>query len=148
MIGLGTGRYVIRSAGHPPVLRWDARQVAWRLDAARGTALGVTADPELPVSEGVLAPGESLLFYTDGVVEERGEDIDRGIAWLRGVARAAYLEDVGTAPASIISQVPRGDDDRAVLILGRSEAAPVRGTRPGASPKRLSGRTPARNERE
>ena len=120
VIDPATGHYLLRSAGHPPVLRWHAAQATWTRDAARGTALGVTEDPGLSVSEGILGPGESLLFYTDGVVEERGHDIDHGIAWLCDVARTAYLADVATAPARIIEQVPRGDDDRAVLILGRT----------------------------
>jgi serine phosphatase RsbU (regulator of sigma subunit) len=119
IIEFGTGGYRIRSAGHPPVLRWDAEGGEWLVDAARGTALGVVEDPEFSVSEGVLAPGEALLFYTDGVVESRSTDIETGIEWLRAAAREAYRDCPGTAPQSILAQVARGDDDRAVLIIAR-----------------------------
>ncbi|HWJ83493.1 MAG TPA: PP2C family protein-serine/threonine phosphatase [Nocardioides sp.] len=119
VVELATGGYVIRSAGHPPVLRWDAGATEWHVDTARGTALGVVDEPALEHSEGVLAPGEALLFYTDGVVESREQDIEDGIAWLQQAARSAFLADVATAPPRILSEVPRGDDDRAVLIIGR-----------------------------
>ncbi|KAA1429299.1 PP2C family protein-serine/threonine phosphatase [Nocardioides antri] len=120
VLDLDTGHYAIRSAGHPPVLRWDAGADEWRVDTARGTALGVVDDPEFSVSEGVLAPGEGLLFYTDGVVESPASDIDSGIEWLRERARDAVAEDgLAAVPARILGQVTRGDDDRALLVLAR-----------------------------
>lgn len=119
VIDLGTGAYRIRSAGHPPALRWDARGQQWEIDNARGTALGVSDLPEVVASDGTLAPGEALLFYTDGVVESRSADIDDGIAWLRTEAREAVLEQWDGAAERIIEQVDRGDDDRAVLIVQR-----------------------------
>jgi serine phosphatase RsbU (regulator of sigma subunit) len=116
---LSTGGYVLRSAGHPPVLRWDRGAAEWLVDTARGTALGVVDEPELELSEGVLEPGEALLFYTDGVVESRETTMDDGIAWLRRVAGEAFLADVDSAPAAILQQISPGDDDRAVLFIGR-----------------------------
>lgn len=118
-VDLGNGRYRIRSAGHPPVLRWVAAVGAWDIDNSRGTALGVTADPEFNDSIGELAEGDSLLFYTDGVVESRSVDIDQGIAWLCATAREAVNEEWAGAAGRIIDLVGRGEDDRAVLILQR-----------------------------
>ena len=83
LVDLEDGSYQITSAGHPPALRWDLPSREWVIDNARGTALGVLADPELHASEGRLFPGEALLFYTDGVVEARTSHIDAGIAWLQ-----------------------------------------------------------------
>ncbi|MDZ5620258.1 PP2C family protein-serine/threonine phosphatase [Nocardioides sp. HM23] len=120
VVDLGTGRYAIRSAGHPPVLHWRADAEEWVVDNARGTALGVVDEPEFPVSEGVLAPGEALLFYTDGVVERPASDIDAGIDWLRAAAREAVGDEgMRAVPARIMEQVDRGDDDRALLVLAR-----------------------------
>jgi serine phosphatase RsbU (regulator of sigma subunit) len=120
VVDLGCGRYTVRSAGHPPVLHWRVEAGEWSIDNARGTALGVVDEPEFPVSEGVLAPGEALLFYTDGVVERSRSDIDTGIEWLRSAARAAVRDGaMRDVPARIMEQVSRGDDDRAVLVLGR-----------------------------
>lgn len=120
VVDLPTGEYGIFSAGHPPALRWDAGRREWSVDNARGTALGIAPDPELHLSAGLLRTGDALLFYTDGVVESREADLDAGIDWLRGVARQAMSGGIDGTPRRIIRQVDRGDDDRAVLILGRT----------------------------
>ncbi len=119
-VELATGRYTILSAGHPPALRWEPDPGEWVVDNARGLALGVMAHPELEASTGVLGPGQALLFYTDGVVEAPGTDIGDGIAWLQGVAATAYTRGRLGAARRIIRSVPRGDDDRAVLVLSRA----------------------------
>ncbi|MET0524057.1 MAG: PP2C family protein-serine/threonine phosphatase [Nocardioides sp.] len=123
-VDLVTGEYTITSAGHPPALHWEAEEGEWAIDNARGTALGITQDPDLHASEGMLAPGEGLLFYTDGVVESRSADIDEGIAWLRETARNAVESGFAGAAQRIIRRVANAGDDRAVLILSRS--GPVR----------------------
>jgi hypothetical protein len=120
LVDLVGGSYRITSAGHPPALRWDLPAREWVIDNARGTALGVLADPELHHSEGKLFQGEALLFYTDGVVEDRTSHIDAGIAWLQRAAREAVGGGFGGAADRIIVQVESGEDDRAVLILSRT----------------------------
>ena len=65
------------------------------------------------------AAGEALLFYTDGVVESRTSSLDDGIAWLRATAGEAVRDGFDGAARRIVRQVPRGDDDRAVLVLSR-----------------------------
>lgn len=118
-LDLETGGYSIVSAGHPPALHWSTDAGTWQIDNARGTALGIMNRPELHASTGVLAPGEALLFYTDGVVESRSADLDEGIEWLRRTAERAIVDGFPGAARRIVRQVPRGDDDRAVLILSR-----------------------------
>lgn len=118
-LDLTTGHYLIRSAGHPPALVWTDTERAWRIDNARGTALGVSETPEIHESTGALGPGDALMFYTDGVVESRFADIDTGIAWLQETARASYLAGWEGTAQRIIDLVDRGDDDRAVLVLAR-----------------------------
>jgi hypothetical protein len=120
LVDLVDGGYQITSAGHPPALRLDLPSGEWLIDNARGTALGVLADPELHVSNGRLFAGEALLFYTDGVVEARTAHIDVGIAWLQRAAREAIGGGFGGAAGRIIGQVESGEDDRAVLILSRT----------------------------
>jgi len=128
-IDLTTGAYTVTSAGHPPVLRWQAPGCEWVIDGARGTALGIMPDPELHASTGTLRPGEALLFYTDGVVESRDGDIDEGIAWLRDTARSAVESGFAGAAQRIIRRVGNAGDDRAVLILSRTDG--ITSTGPG-----------------
>lgn len=122
-LDLTDGRYTIASAGHPPALRWHQAGGGWVVDNARGMALGISATPDLDLSEGVLGPGDALLFYTDGVVESRTSDLDVGIDWLRDIAGEAIREGAVGSTRRMIKQVTRGDDDRAVLLLTRLEDA-------------------------
>ncbi len=130
---LVTGDYTITSAGHPPALHWHLGRRGWSIDLAEGMALGVIPDVEFEPSTGQLRPGEALMFYTDGVIEMPDRDIDDGVDWLRDQALNA-VEDRGfiDLPHRLIKKVPRGDDDRAVLVL---ERLPL--TSPERSPKHL-----------
>ena len=123
LVDLETGSYSITSAGHPPALRWRAADGVWDIDNARGTALGIVPEPELHGSVGQLAPGDALMFYTDGVVESRDSDLDTGIAWLQAAATEAVGVGFTGAARRILRGVEAGDDDRAVLILHRSVPA-------------------------
>jgi hypothetical protein len=119
LVDLETGYYVVTSAGHLPALRWEREQCSWTLDGASGMALGVTPEADFESSSGQLSPGEALMFYTDGVVEARGRDLNDGIEWLRDAARQALRLGFDGAPRRILRHVPRGFDDRAVLIIER-----------------------------
>ncbi len=120
LIDLRSGEYTIINAGHPPALRWAAIDREWIVDGARGTALGITRDAEFHQTVGELAPGDALMFYTDGVVESRTKDFTEGIEWLRGIAAKIVASGFDQAPKRVLSRVESGDDDRAVLILTRA----------------------------
>jgi hypothetical protein len=119
-VDLVTGDYTITSAGHPPALHWHLGQRGWAVDNARGMALGVIDEAEFTPSKGRLRPGEALMFYTDGVIESADRDLDEGIDWLRGQAlRAVDARGFTGMPKRVLKKVPRGDDDRALLVLER-----------------------------
>ncbi len=119
LLDLESGHFVVTSAGHPPALRWEREHGAWALDSANGMALGVIPEADFEPSTGQLAPGEALLFYTDGVVEARGRDLGEGIEWLRETACQAVQLGFEGAAGRILRHVPRGQDDRAVIIIER-----------------------------
>jgi hypothetical protein len=134
-VDLVTGDYTITSAGHPPALHWHLGQRGWSVDNARGMALGVIPDAEFTPSKGRLRPGEALLFYTDGVIESAGRDLDDGIDWLRHEAlQVVDARGFTGMPRRVLKKVPRGDDDRAMLVL---ERLPL--TSPGRDSERLRG---------
>lgn len=119
-VDLVTGDYTITSAGHPPALHWHLDERGWAIDNARGMALGVIEEADFTPSRGRLRPGEALMFYTDGVIETTDRDLDDGIDWLREVAlRAVDARGFTGMPGRVLKQVPRGDDDRALLVLER-----------------------------
>lgn len=118
-VDLGTGDYELLSAGHPPALRLHAADGRWRPEGAKGTALGIVEDPPMHGVAGTLAPGEALMFYTDGVLDFRSPDLDVSLAWVCERADAAIAPGMDGAAARLLADVRRGDDDRAVLILHR-----------------------------
>lgn len=69
VLDLGTGELAGASAGHeaPLVIRADGSCESWMVP--NGPPLGLAAEIDLPVSQRVLAPGETLLLYTDGVTD-------------------------------------------------------------------------------
>jgi len=59
----------IALAGHPyPILIAADGRPAFEIGTA-GTLLGITADPRITTTRITLAPGDQLLFYTDGLTE-------------------------------------------------------------------------------
>ena len=119
-VDLVTGDYTITSAGHPPALHWHLGQRGWAIDNARGMALGVIDEADFTPSKGRLRPGEALMFYTDGVIESADRDLDGGIEWLREQAlHAVDARGFSGMPKRVLKKVPRGDDDRAMLLLER-----------------------------
>jgi PAS domain S-box-containing protein len=84
-------RYV--SAGHLPPVHVDAAGVPTFLEGARSTPLG-TLEPGVVVPQArlVLEPGESVLLYTDGLVERRDEGIIARLDKLRATIASAPHE--------------------------------------------------------
>lgn len=92
-----------------------------------GTALGLLETVTSPASSVPLAPGDTLVFYTDGVTERRRRNELFGVDGLRAAAAplAGYPADVvaarlRSATLGFSPEPPR--DDIAILVL-RNEAA-------------------------
>jgi serine phosphatase RsbU (regulator of sigma subunit) len=118
------GQLTIACAGHPPpVIRRRGQPPAFL--AVGGPLLGVLPEVTLVQEQTTLAPGDSVLLYTDGVVETRDAQGRRGGAQslhdllgrlgdlpARDMARAVADTAVGGAPGG-------ARDDVAVVALRR-----------------------------
>jgi serine phosphatase RsbU (regulator of sigma subunit)/anti-sigma regulatory factor (Ser/Thr protein kinase) len=90
-----SGVLTYTNAGHPPPLLLTPGDEAVYLEGDPGLPLGVIADTVYTEASVRLDPGATLLLYTDGLVEERGQAIDVGLERLRSVvAGAAHEPDV------------------------------------------------------
>ncbi len=112
------GRLVYASAGHLPILVSHEDGTVHRAEDPTGPPLGTggwihtSGTIELP-------PGSTAVFYTDGLVERRSEDIDEGVAALE---RA--LSGAKGSPQVVCDRLIRSlgvtaehDDDVAVLVV-------------------------------
>lgn len=125
VVGLGTwrtGEVVVANAGHPlPLLVSDDGVAHVRMPV--GPPLGV-GPSSYETETFTMPPGSTLLAYTDGLVERRGEDIDTGLDRL---AEAAQLHADASASDLLTSLLDalRGEgaaDDIALLALRRQTA--------------------------
>jgi serine phosphatase RsbU (regulator of sigma subunit) len=125
------------SAGHPPaLLRDDESGVVTRLDLAQAPPLGFASPDAIHETRIALPRHSTLIGYTDGVIERRGQVIDEGIERLEKVVGSA-ARDVSAAELADtvirdVAEVTAADDDIAVLVmrfLGLGlVAAPAAGT--------------------
>jgi serine phosphatase RsbU (regulator of sigma subunit) len=77
------GTLLRSNAGHPPVLRCRAGEFEYLRPPPNGRLLGVSSDWVYQEQIKILRPGTTLLYYTDGLIERRGEDLDQGMKALR-----------------------------------------------------------------
>jgi serine phosphatase RsbU (regulator of sigma subunit) len=116
-----TGVLRYSSAGHVPGIVVDADGSARLLEEAGSLPLAVVVERDRPEADVVLAPGSTLLLYTDGFVERREETLDEGIA--RAVdalvaGRSLPVEDLAQVlRRKLLEDAP--DDDVAFLLYRR-----------------------------
>lgn len=106
----------IASAGHLPplVIRNGASEF---LQIAPGRPLGVDGPPP-KLARATFSPGSTLVFFTDGLVEKRGESLYTGLERLAAVA-AEGPTDPGELIEHILGSLIKADheDDIAVLAI-------------------------------
>ena len=116
------GALTIASAGHPApvVIRSDGDVAGIELDP--GPPLGVDTRSYGAVDVH-LAPGDTLLLFTDGLVEDRTLPVYEGIEKLRAGlaadtrARSACPDAVCAAALEVMGRGPGHDDDIALLAV-------------------------------
>ncbi|MEU1822836.1 SpoIIE family protein phosphatase [Streptomyces abikoensis] len=146
-----SGLLVIARAGHPdPAIRLSDGTLLVR-PTAGGLPLGIIPDTDYPTTRIVLEPGETMLVFTDGLVETGGHDLESGMARLRQTVEGHALDVDGDlekladalvqavhGPPSHYTTGPlidRREDDIALLLLRRTvPAGAPEGAEPGALP--------------
>ncbi|HUJ39872.1 MAG TPA: SpoIIE family protein phosphatase [Candidatus Acidoferrales bacterium] len=119
------GRVELASAGHPPALLINRSGVK-RIESG-GFPLGMFCDTNFPTQKFELGPGDSLLFYSDGITESRGAGGEEfGVKRLECVAEerrgasAAELVNGCIAELRSFAGSQRPSDDVTVMALRRA----------------------------
>ncbi|WP_432118129.1 PP2C family protein-serine/threonine phosphatase [Streptomyces sp. bgisy032] len=122
----------LASGGHPPALVLRAGGRAEYLPTPGGMLVGVVPGAPMGTAETVLAPGDTMVLYTDGLTEARAgagrDDLlgeDALLAFAAGRAPASPGEVIGALTGLLESFGDGLNDDTALLALG-VPAAPSR----------------------
>ena len=121
-----SGELRYAKAGHPPALIVDADGSTSWLDQAVGVPLGAIDDATYEEGTATLSPGSTLVLYTDGLVELRGELLDRGFERLERSTLTAP-DDIDELCDAVLKGTladPDVDDDVTLLVL-RMAPVPV-----------------------
>ena len=87
VLELDSGEFRFVNAGHPPPLVVAPEGDGARfLDGVNGPPVGALATARYAEARAVLAPGATLLLYTDGLVEDRVTPLEVGLQRLREAA--------------------------------------------------------------
>ncbi|SDY61836.1 Serine phosphatase RsbU, regulator of sigma subunit [Modestobacter sp. DSM 44400] len=111
------------SAGHPPPLLLHSDGRVEVLTGAPGLPLGVAPDRARPEHQMSLAPGSTLLLYTDGLIEARDLDLDHGLARLAALLADSADLDLDRLCDRIIDDLvgATGAEDDVALIAVRAQ---------------------------
>ncbi|GAA2206392.1 PP2C family protein-serine/threonine phosphatase [Nonomuraea monospora] len=116
-LDLATGDYTITSAGHPPVVKFDAGTGNWQVASAKGVVLGVVPDLHCEPDSGTLRKGDALLLFTDGLIEQPGRDIDAGLDRLLGEAERLLPSGFRDGARALVNAMASGHNDDCALVL-------------------------------
>jgi serine phosphatase RsbU (regulator of sigma subunit) len=124
----GTGEVRVAGAGHPPAVVCDGDATAF-VDDGNGPAVGLAGDARYDEVDVTLAPGASLVLYTDGLVERRGTRLDERLRLLAAAAGETSSEPADAQCEHLIERLGAvGADDEVTVVV-------VHRLRQGAEPR-------------
>ena len=116
----GRDELVVANAGHPPPILLRADRSVEQLPIAESGPLGVTSQ-ERQQTTAAFRAGDTVVAFTDGLIERRDEDITQGQERLLHAVAGMHGADLTEALTSIVAEVrdPSRDDDVAALAARR-----------------------------
>ena len=117
LVDIGAHKVSVTSAGHLPPLLMNGNGGRF-LDGEVGLPIGVDRAASYTSMTVSAPPAATLLAYTDGLVERRGEHLDQGLARLRHAAVANHA-DLPELLQRLVNEVRNdpAEDDTAIVGL-------------------------------
>ena len=111
-------------AGHPPPVVAVPGSRGWLAQVEASPPIGTNWGPPRRSSTIPIPPGTVVAFYTDGLIERRGESLDVGLERLRDAIRPGTPDQVAR---DIMRQLLSGvvpQDDIALVVIRRTPPPP------------------------
>jgi serine phosphatase RsbU (regulator of sigma subunit)/anti-sigma regulatory factor (Ser/Thr protein kinase) len=127
IIDTDTGEMTYSSAGHIPALLAVPGATPETLTGATAVPLAVLkADPR-PEASKFLSPSSTLMLYTDGLVERRGDSIDNGIRHAGEVLADTIESSADVVADAVLTRLAPKDgfDDDVAIVVYRRPPAPL-----------------------
>jgi PAS domain S-box-containing protein len=126
VLTLSTGELVYSSAGHPPAIMVHADGSSDMLESGQGFPLAVRAGRIRPEARVTMPARSTLLLYTDGLVERRGDSIADGMARAADLVNGGRSRELDELADELMSGLePRGGYPDDVAILLYRQPAPL-----------------------
>ena len=124
VIDPGLEQMTICLAGHfPPVIAYPG-QPAELASVATGVIIGLADQLRRPVTTVPIPPGTLLCFYTDGLIERRGELIDDGLARLcRSITAQSPEAACAAVMRALVGSGPARDDIALLMVRRQADHA-------------------------
>jgi phosphoserine phosphatase RsbU/P len=113
-------------AGHPPPIVAVSGQAAWFAATAPSPPLGTHLTQQRSSTTVSLPPGTVVAFYTDGLIERRGESLDVGFDRLREAITPGAPELVAHDIMRQLVGTSAPTDDIALVVMRRTGSAAER----------------------
>src|SRR6516164_9944681 len=120
VINIKTGTARFARAGHPPPLQMrrssDEVQTIMMGGDSPGPAIGIIRNAQFKTTEIKLAPGDFLLFYTDGIIEVQARDGSQfGVKGLQESVRSNFDQPTESLLDAIVSDVYKFGDSTVLM---------------------------------
>jgi anti-anti-sigma factor len=122
-----TGELRYARAGHPPPLVIAPSGASGYLPIGRGSVLGFGPEGHEELTA-TLTDGSALVLYTDGAVERRGENLDRGFERLAEAASWSWPASPAALCDALVNRLlleGAPSDDVALLVVKTGVPAPL-----------------------
>lgn len=117
----GCRELTFASGGHPPPLVVGPDGTARYLEGGLSLPLGVLPDAPRTDARATIAPGSTLLLYTDGLVEQRTRALDEGLDRLLEVAASAPADLDAFCDHLLEAMLVGGEPDDVAVLAVRIE---------------------------
>lgn len=125
-VDVGGGEATLRwsNAGHPPPVLVRRDGTTELLARPPEPLLGVAPTAERTDHRVGLRPGDTVLFYTDGLVERRDWSLDEGSAWLLEQLGRRGCEPLDELCDGLLAELGDGTEDDVALLAVRVPGGP------------------------